>query len=305
MSNIYMILLSTMLLSSTLFANKHIEWNLILKWKSTLTPLSSPSFRVSRLVKDMSNGKFIIKIDGLEKHRNKESLLALVQKNKYQLAHTDSGYSKELDINTIWFSGIPLGMTSKEQYAWFYFGGGKSYMDKVYDKFEVLSFPGGDLGSQMGGWFKKEIKDISDFQNLKVNTQGITSEILSMYKVNVKNIPNNKAPNAFLNDELDMINGTSPSMDIKMGFHKVAPYYYTSWNKPASQMQFLVNKESFEKLPHNYQVILTTAIKTAAYDLYHANFYESLEAWSKIKKSFSKYQNQVISDKYFTRYKKY
>jgi TRAP-type mannitol/chloroaromatic compound transport system substrate-binding protein len=294
MGKIYILLLSAIILSTELFANKDIEWKLALNWKSTLTPLSSPSFKIARMVKDMSDGKFVIKIDGLEKHQSSSKIIQMVQNNTYNIAHTDSHQSKDQDINTIWFTGIPLGMTMKEQYSWFYYGGGQKYMSDVYQEFNLLAFPGGDLGSQMGGWFKKEITDISDFNGLKVNTKGITSEILSMHKVIIKDIPTSKINDAFLNGNLDMISGTSPSMDVKMGFHKVAPYYYTSWDKPASQTQFLINKTAFEKLPMQYQIILTTAIKSAAYDLYYENFYESSQAWDKIQKDFPKIQIKTL-----------
>lgn len=286
MTKLSVFLFSLFLFSSQLQSNQDVEWKLALSWKSTLTPLSSPAFKIAQMVKNMSDGKFIIKIDGLEKHQSLPKILSMVQKDEYQIAHSDSSQWKKQDINTIWFTGIPLGMTMKEQHSWFYYGGGQEYMSKVYNKLNLLTFPGGDLGTQMGGWFKKEIQFSSDFNGLNVNTKGITSEILSMYNVNIKNIPTSKINNAFLNGELDMISGTSPSMDIKMGFHKVAPYYYTSWNKPASQTQFLINKTAFEKLPHQYQSILTNAIKVASYDLYYENFYESLQAWEKIQKDF-------------------
>jgi len=75
-------------------------------------------------------------------------------------------------------------------------------------------------------------------------------------------------------------------MDIKMGFHKVAPYYYTGWHEPASEMQFLVNKKAFDKLPKKYQSILITAMKAAAFDMYVENFAASVDAWDKMKKDF-------------------
>jgi len=274
------------LCSTQLMGNKDIQWHLALNWKSTLTPLSTPSFKLAELVRDMTNGKFIIKIDGLEKHNNRTDLFTMVQENSYEMAHTSSADWSDLDLNTLWFTGIPLGMTTKEQYAWFYYGGGKEYMTKVYEKFDLLSFPGGDLGTQMGGWFKKEIKTIGDFNAMNVNTTGITSEILSMHNVKIKKFSTSEINDAFLSGELDMISGSSPSMDSKLGFHKVAPYYYTSWNKPASSKQFLVNKKAFESLPKNYQAILTTAMKTVAYDLYYENFYESSQEWDNFKEKF-------------------
>jgi len=285
MKKISIVLLSLSLFSSQLFAVKYIEWNLALNWKSTLTPLSSPAFKVSKIVKKLSDGKFTIKVDGLEKHKSTD-LFQMIQENKYQMVHNNSSQFINQEINTIWFTGIPLGMTSKEQNSWFYYGEGQKFMTKVYDKFNLLAFPAGDLGTQSGGWFKKEITKTSDFSELNVNTQGITSEILSMHNINIKKISPTNVSKAFLNGELDVISGTSPSMDVKMGYHKIAPYYYTSWDKPASQTQFLVNKTAFEELPIEYKEILQYAIKIASYELYNENFYESLKAWHKIKKEF-------------------
>lgn len=294
MNKFFVTIITFILFATQLMGKKDVQWNLALNWKSTLTPLSTPSFKIAELVKEMTEGRFIIKIDGLEKHNNESNLLTMVQENTYQLAHTRSSNWSELDINTLWFTGIPLGMTTKEQYAWFYHGGGKEYMTQVYDKFDLLSFPGGDLGSQMGGWAKKEIKTIADFKDLNINTTGMTSEILAMYKVNIKKFPTSQVNDAFLNGKLDMIEGTSPSMDTKLGFHKVAPYYYTSWDKPASLKQFLVNKKAFNELPKNYQVILTTAMKTVAYDLYYENFYASSQAWDKIQKEYPNIKVQSL-----------
>jgi len=285
---------SIVILTSQLVASKNIEWKLALNWKSTLSPLASPPFKMAQMVKEMSNGKFVIKIDGLEKHNNPSNLFQMTQKNVYQMAHTNSTFTQNKEINTIWFTGIPFGMTTKEQYSWFYYGGGEKYMKKIYKPYNLLAFPAGDLGAQMGGWFKKEIHTLSDFKNLNVNTTGIINEILSMYNVKHNKIPSNEINTAFLNGDLDMIEGTSPSMDIKMGFHKLAPFYYTSWSKPASQTQFLVNKDIFDALPTQYQIILTTAIKMVSYDLYYENFYESSKAWNKIKKEFPNIQIKTL-----------
>ena len=291
MLKIFIYILSFIICSSQLFANKHkyVEWKLALNWKSTLAPLSSPSFAISKIVREMSNGKFTIKIDGLEKHQS-SNLENMIQKNQYQMIHSDSSLWKKLDINTIWFTGIPFGMTRKEHLTWFYYGDGQQYMSQVYGKFNLLAFPGGDLGSLMGGWSNKEILSSSDFNDLQVNTKGITSEILSMYNANIKDISRSKINNAFINNKLDFITATSPSMDIKMGYHKIASYYYTSWDKPSAQTQFLINKTAYEELSPQYKTILNNAIKIASYDLYYENFYESLKALEKIQNEFTNVQ---------------
>jgi TRAP-type mannitol/chloroaromatic compound transport system substrate-binding protein len=177
-------------------------------------------------------------------------------------------------------------MTPSEQYAWFYYGNGKKYMKEVYDKFGVYNYPGGNTGNQMGGWFRKEIKTTADLKGLKMRIPGLAGEVLAKLGVNVTNIPAGELYTSLDRGTIDALEWVGPGMDIKMGFHKVAPFYYTGWHEPASEMQFMVNKKAFDKLPDNFKAILEVAMKAAAFDMYVENFSASLEAWAKIKKDF-------------------
>lgn len=272
--------------SSSLTANTSVQWNLALNWTSTLSPLSSPSFKMAEMVKEMTNGRFIIKIDGYEKLDPQTNLLSMIQDSNYEMVHTSSEKWQEIELNTIWFTSVPFGMTATEQYTWFYYGNGQKYMNTVYDKLNILSYPGGNLGPLMGGWFKNEIKNINDFKNLQINAQGITADILLAHDVIIKNIPSTEIKKEYQNNNLDVIKGTSPSIDTKFGYHKLTPYFYTSWDKPSYQMQFLVNKKAFNALPKNYQAILKVAMKTAAHDVYYENFDAASKAWEKIQKEY-------------------
>lgn len=276
-----------LILSTTLLnASKKVKWKLAMTWPSTLTPLSSPPFKVAQMVKKMSGGKFIIKIYGKEKHKSALGILDFVKNKQYEMGHSGSYYWKGKDINTIWFTTVPFGMTMKEQYAWFYYGDGMKYMNRVYDKFKVLSFPGGNTGVQMGGWFKKEIKKVSDLKGLKMRIPGLAGEVMAKLGVNVTNIPAGELYTSLDRGTIDALEWVGPAMDIKMGFHKVAPYYYTGWHEPASEMQFLVNKRAFNKLPKEYQEMLIVSMKAASADMYYENFYKSVLAWNKMKKDF-------------------
>ena len=267
-------------------AVKIIKWKLAETWPSTLTPLASPPLKVAAMVKEMSGGKFIIKVEGKEKHKAPLGILDMVKGGQYQMGHSGSYYWKGKDINTIWFTTVPFGMTMKEQYAWFYYGDGMKYMKTVYDKFNVLNFPGGNTGVQMGGWFRKPINSVEDLKGLKMRIPGLAGEVMAKIGVNVTNIPAGELYTALDRGTLDALEWVGPGMDIKMGFHKVAPYYYTGWHEPASEMQFLVNKKAFNKLPKEYQAMLVTAMKAASADMYYENFAESADAWSKMKTDF-------------------
>jgi TRAP-type mannitol/chloroaromatic compound transport system substrate-binding protein len=273
------------LIASPLSAKK-IRWKLAETWPSTLTPLASPPAEVARLVKEMSDGEFIIKVEGKEKHKAPLGILDMVKGGQYQMGHSGSYYWKGKDINTVWFCTVPFGMTPSEQYAWFYYGNGKKYMKEVYDKFGVYNYPGGNTGNQMGGWFRKEIKSVDDLKGLKMRIPGLAGEVMAKLGVNVTNIPAGELYTALDRGTIDALEWVGPGMDIKMGFNKVAKYYYTGWHEPASEMQFLVNKKAFDKLPKKYQVILETAMKAAAFDMYVENFAASADAWAKMKKDY-------------------
>jgi len=268
------------------FASKKVKWKLAQTWPSTLTPLASPAKKVAKMVKEMSGGKFIIKVEGKEKHKAPLGILDMVKGGQYQMGHSSSYYWKGKDINTIWFTTMPFGMTTKEQYAWFYYGDGMKYMNKVYDKFRVLSFPGGNTGVQMGGWFKKQIKSVDDLKGLKMRIPGLAGEVMAKLGVVVTNIPAGELYTSLDRGVIDALEWVGPGMDIKMGFYKIAPYYYTGWHEPASEMQFLVNKRAFKKLPNEYKAMLITAMKAATADMYMQNFADSANAWAKMKNDY-------------------
>lgn len=274
------------MLTTPAMAEKTVKWKLAMTWPSTLTPLASPPANVAKMVKEMSGGTFIIKVEGKEKHKAPLGILDMVKGGQYQMGHSGSYYWKGKDISTIFFTTIPFGMTTAEQYAWFYYDDGMKYMQQVYDGFKVLNFPGGNTGVQMGGWFKKEINTLEDLKGLKMRIPGLAGEVFAKLGVNVTNIPAGELYTSLDRGTIDALEWVGPGMDIKMGFHKVAPYYYTGWHEPASEMQFLVNKRAYEKLSPEHQAILQTAMKAASADMYYENFAASANAWEQMKTEF-------------------
>ena len=276
------------LVATPALAAKPVHWKLAMTWPSTLTPLASPPAALAKMVKEMSGGTFIIKVEGKEKHKAPLGILDIVKGGQYQMGHSGSYYWKGKDISTIFFTTVPFGMTCAEQYAWFYYGDGMKYMQQVYDRFKVLSFPGGNTGVQMGGWFKKEINSLEDLKGLKMRIPGLAGEVLAKLGVNVTNIPAGELYTSLDRGTIDALEWVGPGMDIKMGFHEIAPYYYTGWHEPASEMQFLINKRAYEKLSPQNKAILQAAMKAAAADMYYENFAASAAAWAKMKTDFPK-----------------
>ena len=279
-------LLVLLFLTSPAMAEQKVRWKLAMTWSSTLAPFSTSVFNMAKMVEDMSGGNFTIRVEGAEKHKAALGILDMTKGGQYEMGHTASYYWKGKDITTVFFCTVPFGMNVDEQNAWFYYGGGMELMQKTYDKFDVLSFPGGNTGVQMGGWFQKEINSLDDLKGLKMRIPGLAGEVFAKLGVNVTNIPPGELYTSLDRGTIDALEWVGPAMDIKMGFHKIAPYYYTGWHEPATELQYLVNKSAFEKLPPEYQAMLVTAMKAATADMYSDNFAGSVEAWSQMKTEY-------------------
>jgi TRAP-type mannitol/chloroaromatic compound transport system substrate-binding protein len=279
-------MVALVLLASPVLSAEKVRWKLAMSWSSTLTPFATAPLNLAKTIEEMSGGNFTIRVEGAEKHKAALGILDMTKGGQYEMGHSASYYWKGKDISTVFFCTVPFGMNADEQYAWFYHGGGMELMQKTYDKFGVMSFPGGNTGVQMGGWFQKEINTLGDLKGLKMRIPGIAGEVFAKLGVNVTNIPPGELYTSLDRGTIDALEWVGPAMDIKMGFHKIAPYYYTGWHEPATELQFLVNKKAYDKLPLEYKTMLVTAMKAVTADMFIDNFAGSADAWDQMKTEF-------------------
>lgn len=259
-------------------------------WPSNFPIFGDAPRKMAEMAETMSNGRLKITIDSKNKHKAPFGIFDMVRSGQYDMGHSASYYWKGKVPNTLYFTTMPFGMTAPEQYGWFYYGGGMELMEKVYSKYNLLSFPGGNSGNQMGGWFKKEINSVEDLQGLKMRIPGFAGEVLAKLGAKPTNIPAGELYTALERRTIDALEWVGPSLDLRMGFHKIAPYYYTGWHEPASELQFLVNQRTWKKLPKDLQEILRVAMRTAAYDMYIHAYHASGENWAQMKKDFPNIQ---------------
>ena len=254
-------------------------------WPSNFPIFGDAPRNMAKMAETMSNGRLKITIDSKNKHKAPFGIFDMVRAGQYDMGHSASYYWKGKVPNTLYFTTMPFGMTAPEQYGWFYNGGGMELMEKVYSKYGLMSFPGGNTGNQMGGWFQKEINSLDDLQGLKMRIPGFAGEVLAKLGTKPTNIPAGELYTALERRTIDALEWVGPSLDLRMGFHKIAPYYYTGWHEPATELQFLVNERTWKKLPADLQEILRVAMRTAAYDMYIQSYHMSAENWDLMKKA--------------------
>jgi TRAP-type mannitol/chloroaromatic compound transport system substrate-binding protein len=281
------IIIATVIVTSQSFAaEKAYRWRLAETWGPNFPVFGDTTKNLAAMVKKMSNGRLTIQVDSANKHKSALGVFDFVKSGQYQMGHSASSYWKGKNFNTMFFSTVPFGMTTSEQNAWFYHGGGMQLMAEVYQPYGLLSFPGGNTGMQMGGWFRKEIKSVDDLKGLKMRIPGFAGEVLATLGAKPTNIPAGELYTALERNTIDALEWVGPSLDLRMGFHKIAPYYYTGWHEPATELQFMVNEKAYQTLPADLQEILTTAMRLSAYDMYSQSTHESAINLARMQEDF-------------------
>ena len=279
---------SIVLINPSFAAKKVYRLKLAETWPTNFPIFGDATKNMAKMAETMSGGRLKIRIDSKNKHKAALGIFDMVRSGQYDMGHSASYYWKGKVPETLYFTTMPFGMTAPEQYGWFYFGGGMQLMEKLYNKYGMLSFPGGNTGNQMGGWFQKEINSIADLKGLKMRIPGFAGEVLARVGAKPTNIPPGELYTALERRTIDALEWVGPSLDLRMGFHKIAPYYYTGWHEPATELQFLINKKAWKKLPADLQEILRVAMRTAAYDMYIQSYHASGENWSKMATDYPK-----------------
>jgi TRAP-type mannitol/chloroaromatic compound transport system substrate-binding protein len=141
-------------------------------------------------------------------------------------------------------------------------------MDMLNDllkEYKCVGIPTGSTGAQMGGWFRKEIKSMEDFKGLKFRVGGFAGTIIAKVGGVPQQIAGGDIYPALEKGTIDAAEWVGPYDDEKLGFVKVAKYYYyPGWWEGTGQGHNIMNLEKFNALPKHYQA----AIETASYDTF-------------------------------------
>jgi len=291
------ILSTVAFIATTTFAANTLAADITLKLAHSW-PKGFPLFATSvddyaTLVKEMSNGKIEIKVDSRNKHKSAFGIFDFVKNGQYDIGQSASYYYSGKEPDTLFFTTMPFGMTAAEQTAWFYEGGGLDLANEVYAKHGMEVLPALNTGQQMGGWFRKEIKSVEDLKGLKMRIPGFGGKVMAGVGAIPTNIPPGELYQALERGTIDSLEWVGPSLDLRMGFHKVAPFYYTGWHEPATELMYFFNKKKMDSLPKWAQSILRNAAKLTAYNSTTETFASSVDNWASIK---SEYPNIKVKD---------
>ncbi|MDC6165943.1 TRAP transporter substrate-binding protein [Paucibacter sp. XJ19-41] len=241
-------------------AQAQIRWRLASSFPKALDTIYGAAEVFARKVKEMSGGKFEISV-----HAGGELMPAFgvvdgVQNATVEMAHTAPYYFFGKDETFALGCAIPFGLNSRQMTAWQYEGNGLKLMREFYAKYNIISFPMGNTGAQMGGWYRKEIKSVADIKGLKMRIGGFAGKVLERLGGVPQNIPGGEIYQALEKGTIDATEWVGPYDDQKLGFNKVAPhYYYPGWWEGGPQLDLYVNTKAYEGLSAEYKSIVECA----------------------------------------------
>jgi TRAP-type mannitol/chloroaromatic compound transport system substrate-binding protein len=183
-----------------------------------------------------------------------------VQNGTVEMCHTASYYYFGKDPTFAFGTAVPFGLNARQENAWMYFGGGMELMNDFYKKFNFTAFPAGNTGCQMGGWFRKEIKEVNDLKGLKMRIGGFAGTVLAKLGVVPQQIAGGDIYAALEKGTIDAAEWVGPYDDEKLGFQKIAPYYYyPGWWEGGAMLHNFINIEKYNALPPAYKSLVQTA----------------------------------------------
>jgi TRAP-type mannitol/chloroaromatic compound transport system substrate-binding protein len=241
-----------------------IKWRLTASWPKSLDTLYGACETFSKYVAEATDNKFQIQTFAAGEIVPALSVLDAAQNGTVEMCHTAMYYFIGKDPTWALFCAVPFGLNTRQQNAWFYDGDGMTLMNEFGKKSNVHSLVGGNTGAQMGGWFRKEIKTVDDLKGLKFRIGGWAGKTLQKLGVVSQQIAGGDIYPALEKGTIDAAEWVGPYDDEKLGFAKVAPYYYyPGWWEGAAALHFLINLAKWNELPKNYQAIVAAAAGAA------------------------------------------
>lgn len=240
------------------------NWKMTTTWPPNFPVVGEVANKYAEWVEEMSNGQIKIKVYGGGELVPPLEAFDAVSNGTIEIASGASYYWAGKTPAAQFFAAVPFGMNNQQLNSWIQTGGGYELWKKTYEKFNLIPFPAGNSGVQMGGWFNKEINSVDDLKGLKMRLPGIAGKVLEKAGGSAVLIAGGEIYTSLERGVIDATEWIGPYHDYKMGFNKIAKYYYTpGWHEPGTQFEFIVNKQKYEALPKHLQVILDAAAAKA------------------------------------------
>jgi TRAP-type mannitol/chloroaromatic compound transport system substrate-binding protein len=263
-----------------------VRWRCASSFPKSLDTIYGGGETIAKRVAAITGGKFQIRVFGAGEIVPAFGTVDAVQQGTVECTHTASYYFVGKNKTFAFDTTLPFGMNQRQQNAWIYYGGGLQLVREFFRDFNIISFPAGNTGCQMGGWFRKEVKTVKDLKGVKMRIAGLGGEAMARLGAVPQQIAGGDIYPALERGTIDAAEWVGPYDDEKLGFYKIAPhYYYPGWWEADSMYSLFVNIKEWEKLPKEYQAAVEAACYEANIDMMAQYDFKNPQALQRLVKN--------------------
>lgn len=245
-----------------------IEWRMVTSWPKGLPGLGTGAERLAANITAMSGGRLAIKVYAAGELVPALECFGAVANGTAQLGHDAAYYHTGKSEGCPFFTTFPFGFTAAEMDAWVKYGNGQALWDELYAPFGMRAFHAGSTGTQMLGWFRREIRSLEDLKGLKFRAPGNQGRVLQKLGVTPVTLPGGEIFPALQSGAIDAAEWIGPYNDLALGFYQVCKYYYApGYHEPGPNLQLMINERAWQSLTAELQAIVRTAAEAATRDM--------------------------------------
>jgi TRAP-type mannitol/chloroaromatic compound transport system, periplasmic component len=228
-------------------AQAAVRWRLASSFPKSLDTIFGSAEMFAKTVRALSGGKFEVSVHAAGELMPAFGVVDALQNGTIEMAQTAPYYFTGKSSTFAFGCAVPFGLTARQMDAWMEHGNGRKLMDAFYANYNIKSRSAGNTGTQMGGWYRKEIKTVADLKGLKMRMGGgLFGEAMQKLGVVPQNMPGGDVYQALEKGTLDATEFVGPYDDEKLGFNKVAPfYYYPGWWEGGAELEFFINTKAY------------------------------------------------------------
>lgn len=241
-------------------AEQPTRWRMVTSWPKNLPGPGVSARRVTERIAALSAGRLTVELFAAGEIVPAFEVFDAVAGGAAEMAHSAAFYWQGKLPGAVFFTTVPFGLGPIEHLAWIQGGGGQALWDELYRPSGLRGFLAGNTGPSMGGWFRKEIRDLDDLQGLRIRVQGPGGEVFRRLGATPVAVPPGEIATSLLSGAIDAVEFLAPSSDLASGFHRATPFYYApGFNKPNGAGEGLVSLKAYEALTPDLRAVVAEA----------------------------------------------
>lgn len=249
-------------------AMPEIRWRLTSGFPRPLDALYGVAEMIGRVVGEMTEGRFRIQVFPAGEIVPSLGAFEATQNGTVEASHVPNYWFFGRQAALAFETAVPFGLTVRQQNAWVFHGGGLELIHEVLRPFNMISFPAGNTGVQMGGFFRREVRTPEDLRGLRFRIAGLGGTVMQRLGVVPQQLPPGDIYPALERGTIDAAEFVGPYDDEKLGLVRVAPYYYfPGFWEGGAMLSLNVNLDAWNRLPGHYQAIVRAAAAQANVEL--------------------------------------